>query len=604
MDKLPLEIRGMIESQLPPSDLLQCARVCKSWYSLCIRALYRHIKLCNNHDLTVFHKTMLTNKELGKYVKSLDVSQIRRYRQKAAGYFRDLMYRCPYIEKITITPAYHWYRYILDKYLPEMKYLKSIECERDVCGKSYCLIDCYYRYRATISQITLTYMHNSHRLKNPTSILNYLREFPNLTNLSLCLVNDACNVPDMFDNLLDACPHLTTLSYDTTSPLQLTIDKHPDRRYESLTVLKVGAQELGPDDVAYIKKRLPYLEDLSLNSSDTIQRPFKLVEAFLSIIDTNHLYFSISNPDLDEYKDFVIYFMIRLFELDADFSHEYITTRNEQRLANEFRLEVKHHPVTGRKRIHIFLCPSLDGYRLRQLCLVDYGSQLTELKLLNHLVEQFITFDEINDLCPNLKSLAVSNNDFLSTSDYDKNNLRVNYRLTELTFIDCYISQPMFRLISFFYPNVRELFLDNCTIRFLYAVDNVYLIELPESGIETLRLRLSEDCRQRNIVIDNADQGNFSCRWCYQANSNKLYTDRNATFRFNRTEDRNHFLMRGENLKKVILVLEERLDEEIVDKKEWFSASSREFDKPVFLQRIVYFKFFCLHEWAYHIHPK
>lgn len=274
--KLPIEIKVKIFQELSKENLYQCMFVCKSWYTDVSKNFYYEVELFKSQK--VFLKDIklirIDGHYIGDFVRELIFTD-PIYRSKLEYHynkneFLDLisnlsnLHRICFKENISRKIVKKYITYLMDVPKHQLKgiqevYMTYIHNINPEIKNYYILIN--YRFKDTITNLTLEYFNSEFFNLNYKNVLQFLSEFKNLKNLKIInKIYEGIPGGIWLSSILNSCIDLNFLElYNENNYSELNkiteynnIVKHKNLKYFKLDTLKMKQQ-----DLEYILKHIP-----------------------------------------------------------------------------------------------------------------------------------------------------------------------------------------------------------------------------------------------------------------------------------------------------------------------------------------------------------
>ncbi|KAI7895000.1 uncharacterized protein EV154DRAFT_496673 [Mucor mucedo] len=294
MSKFPSEILNIVYSQLSKRDVFQCALTCKSWKESALSFFYR--------DLTIeIYGASLTKKLLqldpierdryfqhGTSTKKLVVhSEKARYQFMGTFSSEDiddeytkeewlmLLGYLPNIQVLNlhdIKTSSKYLQYILDSDDSEKILTKIMEIMPRGFIESHFAV--CYKFHGTITKLHVEYRAQNFKMGSIKGrIITLLNDFTSLTHLTF---NNECDRRLTTFDIMDACPHLVSLTYhseyytpDSIVKKTFDDDLSPKRLNSSVKELKLSVPTIPEHYANYIKQYLAtHMDVVELNIHD------------------------------------------------------------------------------------------------------------------------------------------------------------------------------------------------------------------------------------------------------------------------------------------------------------------------------------------------
>ncbi|KAI9258671.1 hypothetical protein EDC94DRAFT_613149 [Helicostylum pulchrum] len=270
MINLPYEIYLKIFSLLHKSLVKDCVMVCKEWSMPAFQAYFKEV-IINDHNTG----TLKALVDQGQYFKYCHWTEKLTVNQESSGFhfnrepeveftkeeFLKLIKCFPNLKKIEIRTnksESNYTRYLLDidsnHYLTR---LESIILRTDTfCANPsnlYCSV--YYKFRASLTRISLEHERKSVLASKYGGVLNYLNQFKKLTHLTYC--NNSGHYTPIYE-IQVACPSLTSIQLIShySSPLLRAGDNIFDQN-SNLKELSLSFPNISTRYIETITKYLP-----------------------------------------------------------------------------------------------------------------------------------------------------------------------------------------------------------------------------------------------------------------------------------------------------------------------------------------------------------
>ncbi|KAI7895002.1 uncharacterized protein EV154DRAFT_599526 [Mucor mucedo] len=304
MSKLPFEILNIVHSHLDKEDVFQCVLACKSWKKSAMSFFYKDlsIKICGASPIK--KQLHLDPIERDRYFQhGTSTKELVVCSDKAENNFRGifssedtdneytkeewlmLLRYLPNILVLNLVDSGNsdkYLQYILDsddfdKILPRIMKITPVGRE-SLSGPSIEPSETYYavcyKFRKTITKLNVGYETREFKMGSIKGrMLTLLNEFTSLTHL---VFNNECDEQLTTFDIMDACPHLVSLSYyseynipDSVVEKILDDDLSPKRLNNSIKELKLSVPTIPEHYVTYLKQYLAsYMDVIKLDIHD------------------------------------------------------------------------------------------------------------------------------------------------------------------------------------------------------------------------------------------------------------------------------------------------------------------------------------------------
>ncbi|KAI8972111.1 hypothetical protein BDB01DRAFT_811436 [Pilobolus umbonatus] len=528
MEYLPYEIIESIVHLLVSKDFFQCITVNKFWYTLFIKYLYTSIEFKNEHRINLFLNSLQLysrSMDAGSYVRHLDLSTLKSenivHATNGSHILSALVY-CPNIEQLTLYPKPYIIESILDTNMPDMNRLKkiiftSVYYHSKMNNR---IMECYYKYRLSITCLLLDKMVNILSERTPNSLILYLTSFSRLERLNIAL--PLISNTSMFHTILTQCPQLTSLQYKCERIVVPTDGEPFICKYPLMRDLILNVNAFCLDDAHYIERRFIRLKCLKIYIKNKLHNEVDVVQALGTINTLDYFTIKVFHP-------------LHVSTLDVFWKQAVIspaqnqTTNKAAFLQNMYdtpstRLSFVRCPMTGIKRTSSEIIIREDIGSQYETYLESMGAYLAELETRDLNFPSVVNLEVINRLCPQLFNLLITS----SRITIPNHLIKPSKHLTTLTLSYCKMSNESFRDIELAYPGLLKLKLAPAIFEVNHVTDQIHGFQLPETGLETL---IYEKCMfsysKMNVIIVREIEGIPARSWYYNQQSKQLEVSEN-----------------------------------------------------------------------------
>ncbi|KAI8985348.1 hypothetical protein BDB01DRAFT_81424 [Pilobolus umbonatus] len=211
LEYLPFEIITPITHLLDTKDYHTCLTINQLWYSVFIKFVSERVKISCTHHLETF-LTLITRSSrsmrASKYIKYLDLHLMStedkdRYNTIIRSYLLNALIHCPNLETLSVISTDATIQTIMNPNMPRLTRLKYLKFS--MVNHEYNLMGCYYKFRSSLTHLTLHTLAVSQRDYDEGTILSYLGSFPCLVSLDINL--------DQNLTIADVLKHCSTLTH-------------------------------------------------------------------------------------------------------------------------------------------------------------------------------------------------------------------------------------------------------------------------------------------------------------------------------------------------------------------------------------------------------
>ncbi|KAI8972914.1 hypothetical protein BDB01DRAFT_451256 [Pilobolus umbonatus] len=237
-------------------------------------------------------------------------------------------------------------------------------------------------------------------------------------------------------------------------------------------------------DSYYIKNRFTCLKDLTIHISNKVYDEEWSVGLLMEMTQLNRLLFKMETKEIGQYQN-----VVRTFWKYAE-HHETDGSVNRAEIASQYEdrmLVALSYTKIGKKfkTMAVKLCiPHLVNVSYKDW-IGDFGYSINELRIKSYHPGSKVNMKEINNLCPSLVRLDLIVSEIISSDSF----YSPNHHLSDLTLNFCPVDNNTLREIESVYPRLKNLYLVCVDLKYEYSADNIYYLQLPETGLLYLELR-------------------------------------------------------------------------------------------------------------------
>ncbi|KAI8974068.1 hypothetical protein BDB01DRAFT_807462 [Pilobolus umbonatus] len=517
MDHLPYEITTYIAQNLDKKDYYRCLTVNKQWYSVFIRWHYKDVSPSNKTKRVLFLKSLIFYpkcKEMGRYVKRLVVEDlfIKSILTTQSGtnkYLADAFVYCPNIEQLILSRKTYTIKALFDE-RTQFKRLQYLDFGYTVSFDDLPAIKCFYKFRSSLSRLKISDRRFNADPESANDIVTYLQSFPQLLKLDYENRDFNSMGGPILHNILSHCHQLQEVEY--TGPEMYTITRQLiTQKHMSLKTLSLRVGRIYLYDFYYIQAMFPCLQQLTIihrsELSDTdmmckILLEMKELSRFKCNIDysvsvsTNKSFWKYVKLESDEHPDRVL--KRAQFKINAKSSSDLFI---EKKLHTQNNIITQIYSTSWVTNEH-------DEY------LKDMGTCLDELAIQVLYNPLPVSLIDMNNMCPNLSALSLSNVRFSPEMKCSN----PNHKMKKVALDKIVYPNATFRKIESAYPLVEEFRLSEINFKRKYTEAGTYIIKLPPL---IKKLELQREVFSDIIVIKELD-GVFFRSWHIDRATNRM----------------------------------------------------------------------------------
>ncbi|KAI8976492.1 hypothetical protein BDB01DRAFT_348916 [Pilobolus umbonatus] len=509
MITLPAEIVELIIKKLEWKDIRSCSTVNRQFYSVSLIYLYEEVYFESEDSLDSFIYSLTYYpqcQKAGIYVRKLAIANSYSDNEYFFEYYSitdtiDLLMHLPNIEDLCMESSFELIQALVDTKKPILTKLKRFDFD-DVCQDSSLYADFCRKYRSSLTTIKSRFIAMS-----DDHLKQFLTLFPCLNSFEYYPKYHQDNTVILSD-ILEICPKLTDLTYDSESVETDTIDLSNIPRHP-LTSLTLRLYHMKSVSIQFVRDCLPDLECLDLEMWSDQENSSEIIETILQLKPMKRIYIRFSGM-LD--KDLIT----RLIDHSC-------------KLAEEKNESVEHKVILDGNYGHAGPFTMLEYKRgssinTRQYSLYNWKNVLQVEQVLDQVgkkLEEFgttqqsycnVTWDleDINRRCPMLSRLSLFHLNPITPHKL----LTVNEHLTWLFIGSVEAKCLLSNQINVCYPMLKKLILSCIWLDDDDDCNGIYYIELPVTSIEFIHFRYL-GCKWEIVVVKPMDGVSIkSWRYC------------------------------------------------------------------------------------------
>ncbi|KAI8975992.1 hypothetical protein BDB01DRAFT_372580 [Pilobolus umbonatus] len=487
MDRLSPEIRDLIAQQFEGADLYCCIKVCKLWYAMFIEHHYKKPQIFGYSSSMRLLKSLTYHTECrgaGQYIKTLSINHSGdldpEYIDHEEVIIITALLNCPNIENLYINSDVNFLHSFKTCTSLELRKLRTMSIRIKETKFTRDMMDCYHKFRSSLTELNLYEVAEVTSRYLPEEILMYIEEFPQLEILQLDLSDASFSSSPKLHDILSRCPSLKSLKYRCSVLHTESVYLSTRKEYPNLQNLQLIVKDLHTDDISYIKSKCTHLTDLSITVLESIQNESYLCKSIMEM------------DKLDQFK------------IDQDNSTNVNLVDQFWRNADLFPVfkqgEPQHFAAFGlspvNKGISLYMNRDsrshqktlstnsfIDSNATYEHILGEHYPCITELLIMNSSQRFRAAIHDINKMCPSLSGLVIKGCYFIPSHEPSI----PNYTMKTMTMDDCLNLDTAFRDIEVTYPSLQKLSILSVDFN-LHTGNNVYTIQLPETGLKSLTI--------------------------------------------------------------------------------------------------------------------
>ncbi|KAI8972066.1 hypothetical protein BDB01DRAFT_811265 [Pilobolus umbonatus] len=488
MNKLSSEVQEKIFTHLSISDYTRCVSVCRYWNSIFLPQVYRNIQI-RPFDFFRFY-ILAQNSPTRDYIRSIDLSSLNG--EDFNPLFDKIIASLPHLERIVFPIDSHWLDSLLS--LPILNSLVKIDFAHPSYAQSDSLISIYTKYQSHLTHLSfnISYFHDNFPAV-PTEegyipLIEYLPLFPKLEDLTLYMTPETGDTKGLLDQIFAACPGLVSLYYHGKTISDFS--KYPEQ-HTRLTRLELSVDDIGVKELQYIQSKCPKLRVLKLHLNGDMKEPHAFFQALMSLsLDEVEIKM---DADLPTTYSSVFACWYQSISVPAQYAYEGVIYVGRHIFGKPLQLSFTT-TLSGTKKVFCKTAPDIYRRQIRYEYMKEYQHLLTELVHCNHM--KFRRMPLKYWKCPRLTTLTITYTELTG----DECNPFLHVR--KLTMKRCPVNDVVLDVIEHAFPNLKELVLHNCDVKYTDIGNNVDFIQIPRS-VEVLHIKLNEDLT-KHTTVENA----------------------------------------------------------------------------------------------------
>ncbi|KAI8972110.1 hypothetical protein BDB01DRAFT_811435 [Pilobolus umbonatus] len=528
MNKLPSEVQEKIFTHLSISDYTRCVSVCRYWNSIFLPQVYRNIQIRHSDFLRFYIFAQKTPTR--DYIRSIDLSSLNH--KYFNPLFDKIIASLPHLERIVFPIDSHWLDSLLS--LPILNSLVKIDFTHPSYAQSDSLISIYTKYQSQLTHLSfnISYFHDNFPAV-PTEegyipLIEYLPLFPKLEDLTLYMTPETGDTKGLLDQIFAACPGLVSLYYHGKTISDFS--KYPEQ-HTRLTRLELNVDDIGAKEMQDIQSKCPKLRVFKLDLNGNMTEPHAFFQALMSLsLDEVHINMKAKLPTT--YSS-VFAGWHQSISVPAQYAYEGVYHKGNHVFGGQLQLSFTT-TLSGTKKVFCKSAPRKYKSQIREEYLKAYAHLLTDLVICNHM--NLAHYSLMYIPCPLLTSLV------LSYIRFTGNECDPLVHVRKLTMKRCPVNDEMMHVIEHTFPNLKELVLHNCDVKYTDRGNKVDFIQIPRS-VEVLHIKLNGDLT-KHTTVENA--GSF--KWGVAAYTGDVIVV-NKPFEGKRRQN----LVRADGLRKLIM---------------------------------------------------
>ncbi|KAI8972524.1 hypothetical protein BDB01DRAFT_854571 [Pilobolus umbonatus] len=492
MEQPPIEIFELIIDHLDPLDYYHCSTVNRYWYNMIIPFLYTNVSLKDDRQHMLFINSMRfypRSIEAGYYVKEFSFRHLY-YTDGPSDHTNeiktpvDALQYFPNIEILRLPNDDYPLQCLLANRVPVLKSLKKITFRRArVCENTgRLLMKCYYKFRASLTYLNLRTLQELFNRYTLIKVTTFLQSFPRLAEMDAQVPPRFIDSP-FFDTLVSHCPTLTRLNYCGYKMNNQNISDTPFPQLKSLTLV-LSTVDL--EYAYYIRRKFTSLTHLVVEFEDDYTEnpgPFFTQIMPLKTLQSYTIKF---NRDSEVYNNYWIYYQqfLKYPVPDTINRIHFLSPANAC-----YKTSLVYDKNEGIRTVVVIIPSTPQPPNAIYKKLEKIGDYIDMLKIHCDRYQPMISFQKINDLCPQLTHLHIADCQNLEPDPL----VLPNYNMKSLKLGRVDLENRFYREIEQGYPSLHELTLT------LFSVKRLS-IQLPTS-VRLLTLRCPRQLHRHVLVL-------------------------------------------------------------------------------------------------------